>query len=345
MFKEQFPLLTNTTYLNTAYVGLMSIPLADFRRSHEEAYLLNGGDHYKIQAYKDLDKMHQNFALFFGSTADRCFGISNFSSGIRVALSLLPKRMNVLLIEEDYPSLSNAFKEFDFNVETIPMGPNLEELIEEKLKSTSVAILALSIVQYTTGLLIDQDFLKRMKIEYPNLLIVGDGTQFLGAHQFHFDRSPFDVVAASGYKWLLAGFGNGIVLFSKAFKERTAQNTVQISDRFFQGHFNILGMASLNFAIHQFIKNDFQALVEFKSKLSQKAKMQLNELGFLPSWVLERTNHSSIFNIDGGENLFHFLLKKKIRVVQRGAGIRISFHFYNTEEDLNSLVKALKEFK
>ena len=67
MFKEQFPLLTNTTYLNTAYVGLMSTPLADFRRSHEEAYLLNGGDHYKIQAYKDLDKMHQNFASFFGS--------------------------------------------------------------------------------------------------------------------------------------------------------------------------------------------------------------------------------------------------------------------------------------
>ena len=40
--------------------------------------------------------------------------------------------------------------------------------------------------------------------------MIGDGTQFLGAHAFHFNTSPFDVLAASGYKWLLAGFGNGV---------------------------------------------------------------------------------------------------------------------------------------
>jgi hypothetical protein len=64
MIKAYYPLLTNTTYLNTAYVGLMSTQLAEFRRAHEEFYLQNGGDQYKMQAYDDLDSMHQNFASF-----------------------------------------------------------------------------------------------------------------------------------------------------------------------------------------------------------------------------------------------------------------------------------------
>ena len=89
--------------------------------------------------------------------------------------------MKVLQIEEDYPSLSNAFKENNFFCSTIPMQPQLEDAIERQLEKGETDILALSIIQYTTGLLIDFDFLKRMKLLYPNLIIVGDGTQFLGA--------------------------------------------------------------------------------------------------------------------------------------------------------------------
>ena len=44
MNKENFPLLTKTTYLNTAYVGLISSRLAEFRRSSEEFYLFKGGE-------------------------------------------------------------------------------------------------------------------------------------------------------------------------------------------------------------------------------------------------------------------------------------------------------------
>ena len=61
--------------------------------------------------------------------------------------------------------------------------------------------------------------------------------------------------------------------------------------------------------------------------------------------VLKRPNHSSIFNIKGGKLLFKFLQNKDIRCVIRGKGVRVSFHFYNTDEDLKKLISALKEFK
>jgi len=345
MIKAYYPLLTNTTYLNTAYVGLMSTQLAEFRRSHEEFYLKNGGDQYKMKAYDDLDSMHQSFASFFGLTPDRCFGTSNFSTGIRTALSFLPKKMRILLIEEDYPSLTDAFKEEGFDSAKIPMQPQIEEAIKEKLKSEKFEILALSIVQYTSGLFIDQEYLFRLKKEYPSLIIIGDGTQFLGAHQFNFDKSPFDLVAGSGYKWLLGGFGNGIVMLSKAFVAMTSQKVESIRECFFNGHFNILGMASLDFAIRELVQNDFQSLVKEKAALSREVKNQLIADEFLPQWVGERSTHSSIFNIKGGEELFAFLQKHNIRCVQRSSGVRVSFHFYNTENDLDKLLKTLKTFR
>lgn len=345
MIKEDYPLLTTTTYLNTAYVGLMSRKLADFRRKQEEAYVVEGGDRYKIKAYKVLEAMHQNFAHFFGLASSRCFGVSNFSSGLRTAISFLSKQNKVLLIEEDYPSLKKAFFEAGIPAVHLPLQPNIEKAIAQKLEVEKVTILALSIVQYTTGLLISQEFLKQIKRQYPELIIIGDGTQFLGAHNFNFDQSPFDLVVGSGYKWLLAGFGNGLVLCSEFFINQINRTSEQIREVFFQGHFNILAMASLDFAINTLKENNFEALIQSKTTLAEEAKKQLTAFEFLPSWISEREAHSAIFNLKGDEKLFKFLWKKNIRTVQRGSGVRVSFHFYNTLQDLEYLIESLQEFK
>ena len=37
-----------------------------------------------------------------------------------------------------------------------------------------------------SGLLIDIEFLKKIKLNYPEIIILGDGTQFLGGHFFNF---------------------------------------------------------------------------------------------------------------------------------------------------------------
>ncbi|MDA9569275.1 aminotransferase class V-fold PLP-dependent enzyme, partial [Flavobacteriaceae bacterium] len=248
MSTEIFPLLTKSTYLNTAYVGPMSKDLAVFRNKHEYEYVQNGGD-YKIKAYASLEETHHVLAKFFGSNPINTFVIPNFSIGIRNAISLLPKKLNILLFQEEYPSLAKAFEEGDFNIHKIPMQPEIEVAIEKRLAKGDIDILALSVVQYASGLFIDIEFIKDLKERYPNLIIVGDGTQFLGAHHFNFDTSPFDVVAASGYKWLLAGFGNGVLMISEAYIDMIQKKPLVLFNLVFNGHFNILATASLRFAI------------------------------------------------------------------------------------------------
>ena len=54
----------------------------------------------------------------------------------------------------------------------------LEDQIDDYISKNQIDILALSIVQYSTGLLIDINFLKSLKLKYPNLILIGDGTNF-----------------------------------------------------------------------------------------------------------------------------------------------------------------------
>ena len=46
------------------------------------------------------------------------------------------------------------------------------------------------------------------------------GTQFLGAHPFHFSTSPFDIVSGSGYKWLMAGFVSCFLMETRGNQQR-----------------------------------------------------------------------------------------------------------------------------
>lgn len=340
MYSNSLPLLKNSTYLNTAYVGPMTNTLAKFRREHDEKFVHNGGD-YKLKAYETLNETHEVIASFFGASSNRSFIVSNFSFGIRQALTFLSKNMKVLILEDDYPSLCDAFLEQGFHLSSVSQKVNVEQVIKSKIKSDQIEVLALSIVQYTSGMLIDIDFLKELKKEFPKLLIVGDGTQFLGAHPFHFSTSPFDIVSGSGYKWLMAGFGNGILLTSEHYYKTTGITPEILYNRVFNGHFNILATASLRFAIEELKKNDFLSLMEQKEELAQIAKLRLTELNYIESWVSERKSHSSIFSLSGGVELHNLLIKNNIKCAIRGNRVRVSFHHFNQMGELETLLKVL----
>ena len=72
------------------------------------------------------------------------------------------------------------------------------------------------------------------------------------------------------------------------------------------------------------------------------AKSAFMDLGLLNDTIVNRENHSPIFNIKGDAVLFQKLKKNNIICSQRGGGIRVGFHFYNSEEDLEALLEILK---
>jgi selenocysteine lyase/cysteine desulfurase len=354
-FKKEFPVLTKYTYLNTAYSGLMHQSLTAWRRRHDLDYL-EGGSLYRENHHNFTEQVRASVGGFFNCNTECVSLVPNFSFAFNTLLAGLGSRRKVLLLNNDYPSVNLPFQRGDFEICYAAINENLEDNIGKAVARHKPDILALSIVQYINGIKIDLSFLKKLKEAYPKLMIIADGTQFCGTEFFDFENSGIDIIGASAYKWMLAGYGNGFMLFKKEIIPElfgvafTKNNTKQFStyqthlmNYFEPGHLDSLSFGSLLYAI-QFLTSAGQEKIASKiNMLSSKAKQKLSELGLLEKVVLQRDNHSGIFNIKGDFTLFNHLKANNILCSQRGNGIRVAFHFYNSEKDLNVLVSHLKK--
>jgi len=78
------------------------------------------------------------------------------------------------------------------------------------------------------------------------------------------------------------------------------------------------------------------------ASLAAEAQSAFEKENLLEPAVVKRNIHSSIFNIKGNEALYQKLRQNNIICSQRGEGLRVSFHYFNTSGDLREFLKAVK---
>ncbi|NER18853.1 aminotransferase class V-fold PLP-dependent enzyme [Spongiivirga citrea] len=347
--KEDFPILNNTTYLNTARSGLLSRSLKKWRSEHDE-WFLNEGSEYRKNQEDFLISVRKDLGGFFNCAWDQVALTPNFSIGFNILLDRVRTPKKVLMIADDYPSINNAIEARNFEVSYIQLSEDIEEKIAQTVEKEQPDILAVGVVHYKTGLKIDLEFIRNLKKQYPNLLIFADGTQFCGTESFSFDDSGIDILGASGYKWLLAGYGNGFMLYSeKAIDLLSLHNNDRMSETYKQhesllqfynqpGHLDTLNFGSLQFAIKKLTSQNVEEQI---NQVSNIAKERLLEKGALQDFVSKRRKHSSIFLLEGGAKLHSKLEENGILTALWEDKVRISFHYYNTEEDVDRLCSFL----
>ena len=355
--RKSYPVLNHCIYANTAAYGLLGDELLEWRQNHDLDYLV-GGSSMKIESLGLISEARQMVGKLFKCRKDLVALVPNFSLGLNILLEGLDSGEHILLLENDYPSVNWPFESRGFEISYAKIDEQLEQNILEKVRNNSITVLALSLVQWINGIRIDLDFLKALKDEFPQLLIIADGTQFCGAFEIDFENSGIDVLGASGYKWLLAGTGNGFMLFKDIAKRRftikttgfnsanaviTAKNTIPFNKHFEPGHLDSLNFGSLKCALE--ILNDIgmKEITEHNENLSKKASKGFDELGLLNKEVIYRNLHSTIFNIKGNDTLFNHLRKENVVCSRRGEGIRLSFHHYNTVKDIDSILEIIRK--
>jgi len=354
--RNQFPVLNQSIYVNTAAFGLLNENLLNWRQEHDLDYLIGGGN-MKIESLGLISETRQVVGDFFKCKREYVALVPNFSIGLNMLLEGLDKRHKVLLLQDDYPSVNWPFESREFSVSYAKIDEHLEQNILENIKAENISVFALSLVQWLNGIKIDMDFLKMLKKEYPSLIIIADGTQFCGAFDIDFELSGIDILGASAYKWLLAGTGNGFMLFNNAIENKfsvkttgfnaanaklEAKDSIQFSKQFEPGHLDSLNFGSLKFSLEMLTKMGMQNIEMHNRKLMEKAKKVFLELGLLDNSVTRRKDHSTIFNIKGNEQTFKHLVDNGVVCSLRGGGIRLSFHFYNTENEVDQIVEILK---
>ena len=354
-FRSRFPTLTQYTYLNTAAWGLLHDGLLDWRQEYDLDYLI-GGSIMKIDSLAILEDTRDHLGRFFNCPSGNIALCPNFSLGLNLLLEGLPKSSRVLLLEGDYPSLNWPFESRGFPFMEVSQGPDLEAKILRAVEG-GAEVLALSLVQWINGLLVSPEFLRSLKEKAPDLLIIADATQYAGAFELDFARSGIDVLGASGYKWLLGGNGNGFLVFSEMAKTRfevratgfnavapdlSKKNDIPFARKLEPGHLDTQSFGSLNYGLGLLDELGMKTVDQYNREQSRKVKEALSALDLLDNTVRERDVHSTIFNIPEPGGRYQHLRQEGIVCSPRGGGVRLSFHCYNSENDLDKLIEVLK---
>ncbi|MEZ4778850.1 MAG: aminotransferase class V-fold PLP-dependent enzyme [Flavobacteriaceae bacterium] len=353
--RKHFPALKSCTYLNTASNGVIPKPVVEWRRQHD-LDLMNHASVFRDKHKEHIEQIRGKVASFFSASPNETALIPNLSFGLNTLLEGIPKGQKILLLKNDYPSINWPVGIRDFDVCYAEIDEHLEKNIEAAVAKHKPDIFMFSIVQWLTGIKIDFQFLKELKSENPDLLLIADGTQYLGTEYFNFSESPIDVLGASAYKWLTAGYGNGFIFMKETAKQKIHPRTLGFNSalrfeskpeetlfirHFEPGHQDTLNYGSLEQAMNFVEALGRGGLYQHLSDLSKTAKQEFTEMELLLPSTYNRKEHSSIFNIIGDKNLFKKLQNENIICSPRGGGIRVSFHYYNTLEELKFLLEIL----
>jgi len=353
-YKTYFDIHEDITYLSTPGSGLIPNHIKHWRRERDNTFFETDTD-LREQQSEFIKQVKHTIGHFFGAAANNVFCTSNFSIGFNTLLNGLPKDVRILLLADDYPSVNFPVTSRGFDHTFVEVNENLEKNIIEAIGHYKPDVFILSIVQYITGIKIDLSFIQGLKMQYPNLLVIGDGTQFLGTEPFNFDKSGFDAVGCSGYKWLMSGFGNGFIILNEKIKkflyaeaqeqtpsfEKMWEGKTILQLYFEPGHVDTLAQGTLQQSLLFLEELGLEKVTTYTREITTLAKLEFEKRGLLSSSAIGRQEFSNIFNLRIDPAQFSILMANGIKCFPRGKGIRIGFHLYNDTYDLEKLLNVI----
>ena len=169
-----------------------------------------------------LDRARAAAARLIGAEPSEIALTPNTSAGINIASALLlarqqagDARTTIVVSDREFPANMYPWLElerFGFHVRIVPadaLGRPDEDRLAEAIAGThDVALFALSAVQFASGWLADLDRFGSLCRAHDVLFCV-DAIQMLGALPLDVRKTPIDVLACGGQKWLLSPHGAG----------------------------------------------------------------------------------------------------------------------------------------
>ncbi|WP_105017697.1 aminotransferase class V-fold PLP-dependent enzyme [Nonlabens tegetincola] len=349
--RAAYPILNRYTYLNVANHGLLSQAVIN-ERIHILHQLRDEGSKFTNLSSNLIDTCRKRLSQFLDSHIDYTAFVPNFSQAFIHVLHTLDKESKFLLIENDYPSLNDAVRQRGFITQYVTIDNEIEQKILEAFREEAPDFFCFSMVQYISGIQLNNEFIKQLKHEFPDTVFIADLTQYVGCEEFRFRESGIDIIIASCYKWLHAGDGIGFISIQPDSYSKVSSHLNQLINtrqdnrslmiqQFEPGHVDLLAISSLNLALKEVEKIGIQNIDLRHKTLSKNVFQEFKQRKLLDPSVMHRESHSGIFNINGDEHLYQKLLDSNIITSLRGPGIRVSFCYLNTLEELHHLLHVL----
>lgn len=349
------------TYLNTAAAGLLSKQSLNATHSFYDALQVNASARSEEWRFKEWASIRETLAEFMDAPVSNVAFIPNFSYALTALVHSMTGKERVLLYNNDYPSVLDAFRLNGFNITWIDNEDGFHislDKLKETLLSKKIDLLVISHVQWLSGFKIDIYDLSVFCRQH-NILFIVDATQSLGAVKISARELDADAIIASNYKWMNAGFGSGVMYLADRWLEKYTpriggmNSYTMHGDRMFYepsvrsfepGHLNMPGLLLLDGAMREKLTKGLEKIEAHNRKLTNDLLESMVPTRVKLIGPADTVNRTSIVIIKDENRLGQFLTDNKIVVTHRAGNLRISMHFYNTEADVNRFIACLQQF-
>lgn len=367
----EFPWTAETVYLNNAGVG--PVPersrrlMDEFNAKRTAPYLLAERD---LRAA--LCAARVAAARLINADVEEIALAPNTSFGLNLAASALPLHPGerVLLSDREFPANVHPWlrlRERGIDVEvapTTPAGWPNEEYLLDRLRNGRVRVLAVSFVQFASGYRVSLDRLSEACRANGTYLVV-DAIQALGNVPFDVRRTPVDLLACGGQKWLLSPWGSGFVYVRRElipliepvvcgwmafegtddFTQLTSYETTLRGDarRYELGTLPVQDFVGMTESINMLLELTVERVAEHVRQVREPL-CRLAAAGKLRLASPTDPEHDSAIVCVVPEHVveaFHALKKAHVIGALREGSIRLSPHCYNTVEELEKVAAML----
>ena len=366
--RRLFPATKDLAYLNTAAVGLASQQLADAYHQQVDTWATDGFD-FTVGERAASEARSAVARLMGADTADLALipAVSSAAGLVAAQLGAAEPGQSVVIGEREYSSNHFPWRQLagqGYDVRQVPFrGGGLDPQDVAARVDGGTRLVAFSAVQTATGHRSDIAAIGGLARAVGAIVFV-DGAQLVGALPVTDELEHVDVLVASDHKFLLnAGRGMGYCYLSAAAQERfTPVNAgwraarsplesffgpdMDLSPTASRFDCSISWLAAIGEQAALSVFDDFgPAQIYARNRdLTAALREALHDVGWAPVDLPER-NLSTIVSVPLGDTeptpLLGTLRAQGIICSARDGNLRLAIHFYNHEDDIERLVRAL----
>ncbi len=366
--RNGFPVTRNWIYMNHA--GIAPISQGVYHAMDGMLQDLTRNGMANLPAWDDVcSRTRESAARLIGAEASEIAFVKNTSEGILMAANGLTWRQgdNVVIPDRGFPA--NVYPWLNLRSQGVEVRrvPEVEGRIplNDLLNAVDdrTRVLSVSSVEFATGFRHDLREIGRF-CRARGILFCVDAIQSLGVLPLDVADAGIDFVSADAHKWLLGPEGIGVFYCSHRARRRLRvvnlgwANVVEPRDflsydttllpdaqRFECGTLNTVGIHGLRAGLDLLLRIGIESIESRVFSLTDQLCAGLEEKGCRVVSSRARGEKSGIVvfhhsRIDS-ESIFQKLSDARVVCAIRGGGVRLSPHFYNTEEEIDRVLDAI----
>ncbi|MQL55702.1 aminotransferase class V-fold PLP-dependent enzyme [Acidianus ambivalens] len=360
-FRELVPATKNYIYLNHAALSPTPLPVLyeTFRYLYEvsKSGTIADNEEQKDELFhirKNISNLIKADPLEISLIPNTSFGINEVAHGLEY-----DDKSNVVTDSLEFPATVYPFLKIKklekriVNASPYDIEDKIIENIDENTK-----IVSISHVSFNSGVRIDVQKIVT-KAKKVGALVLLDIIQSAGAIKINVKDLGIDFAVAGGYKWLMSPQGSGFMYIRKGLLEdppfygwKSAKNYLDFDPTKFElekgprrieiGTIDIAANLGLSKSA-EIISSHEDEIEKRVLQLSAYAIDLAEDKKFEVITPKEKRAGIVVIKVKKPKEIASRLAQRNIIVSPRGEGIRISTHFYNTEEEIEKTINSISQ--